>query len=89
MSNERVKRQMPIDAEHEIGVDAGSIKQVCDGKRVSAGEYIWRYKNDSFDKYRTDYIDPKDRKEYKKKIRPVLLYHKTGEFEAEFENLKK
>ncbi len=79
----------PIDAEHEIGVDAGSIKQVCDGKRVSAGEYIWRYKNDNFDKYRTDYIDPKDRKEYKKKIRPVLLYHKTGEFEAEFENINK
>ena len=78
----------PYDAEMKIKIDAGSIKDVCDGKRVSAGDYIWRYKKDSFDKYRTTLINYKDRNiEYKKKIRPVLAYYKTGEFVKEFKNI--
>ena len=80
--------ESPCEAENKIKINAGSIKQVCDGKRISAGNYIWRYKEDPFDKYRTTIIDPKDKnREYKKKIRPVLVYHKTGEFVKEFKNI--
>lgn len=78
----------PHDAEEELNIDASSIKQVCDGKRVSAGDYIWRYKNEAFDKYRTVLIDSKNRNiNYTKKIRPILAYDKNGNFINEFENI--
>lgn len=79
--------ESPSDAEHELGIDSGSIRQVCQGKRVAAGDYIWRFKGDDFNKHRIALIDPKDKNRvYEKKIRPVLQYNSIGNFIAEYNN---
>lgn len=75
----------PIEAEHKTGINSGSIRSCCNGERPSAGNYIWRFKNDAFDKYRTNLIDPKDKNRiYTKKIRPILQFTKNGEFVKEY-----
>lgn len=77
----------PIDAEKSIGIDSGSIKSTCQGKRPSAGGFIWRFKGDSFDKYRTRLMTPSETRVYEKKIRPILQFTKGGQFIKEYENV--
>lgn len=82
--------ECPIDAEHLLGISSSSIRQVCKGERIAAGDFIWRFKNDAFDKYRTKLIDPKDKNRiYEKQIRPILRYSKDGIYIDEFENVSK
>lgn len=40
----------PSEASLSTGIDAGKIRAVCNGKRMSAGGYVWSY-SDSVDKY--------------------------------------
>ena len=79
--------ESPHDAEVELGIDAGSIKSCCNGERPSAGNYIWRFKGDDFDKYRTVLMKPNETRIYTKKIRPILQYSKDGVFIREFKNI--
>lgn len=51
-------------ASQETGINAGHISSVCSGKRISCGGYIWRYKNDGFDTYRTEREISDDRRVY-------------------------
>lgn len=41
------------DAERETGVLSQGISRCCMGKQSYSGNFVWRYKNDSFDKYNT------------------------------------
>lgn len=79
--------ECPHDAEVALGINASSIRSCCNGERPSAGDYIWRFKGDAFNKYRTKLIDKEHRKPHKKKIRPILQYTLDGNFVTEFENI--
>lgn len=57
------------EAEKKTGIKSGSITKVCEGKRVRAGGFIWRYSGDSFDKYRTE--NKESSRVYEKKDRPI------------------
>lgn len=76
----------PHEVEESLGIDAGSIKSCCEGTRPSAGNYIWRFKGDAFDKYRTTLMKPSDTRVYSRKIRPILQYTLNGIFIREYEN---
>jgi len=74
------KFDSPYDAEIETGIDAGSIKENCDGKRISAGNYIWRYKEDSFDKYRIEKLKDRPNRKGIYKERKIKQYDKNGNY---------
>lgn len=43
--NEHIIREWPsiIDAERELGIDHRKISNCCNGKRKTAGDFIWKY----------------------------------------------
>lgn len=41
------------ECEKQFGVDGGKVSMVCNGKRKSTGNLIFRFKGDPFDKYET------------------------------------
>lgn len=43
-----------VDAAKILNIDSGSIGSVAKGQRVRAGGFVWRYKNNPFNKYRTE-----------------------------------
>lgn len=78
----------PVEAEKILGIDSGSIRGCCKGNRPSAGNYIWRFKGEDFNKYRTKLIGAKEKnRTYKKKIRPILQFTPDGKFISEYQNI--
>ena len=59
------------DAVNETGVSSSNIISCCTGRSNSSGGYIWRYKDDEYNKTVTGRIGQK---------RPVLQYSLDGEF---------
>lgn len=43
-------------ASRETNIDYRHISAVCNGKKLSAGGYIWRFKGDDFNKYRIERV---------------------------------
>ena len=50
------------DANKHTNIDNGTILATCRGERISAGGYIWRFKGDPFDKYRTEKLNTTSKK---------------------------
>lgn len=51
-NGEIIKEFLSIaEAEKKTGIQSSSISAVCSGKRYNAGGFIWRYKEDNFDKF--------------------------------------
>lgn len=65
--------------EAEFLTNTNNISLVCIGKRISANGYIWRYEDDTFDKYETT---------YKKNLNPITQYDFYGNKIATYNNMK-
>ena len=75
-----------VDAAKELKIDKSSILKVLKGKRVRAGNFVWRYVGDPFNKYRIidkecKFLSAIPFKEHSLKIRkPVMQYTFKGDF---------
>lgn len=75
-----------VDAAKELKIDKSSILKVLKGKRVRAGNFVWRYVGDPFNKYRIidkecKFLSAIPFKEHSLKIRkPVMQYTLKGDF---------
>lgn len=65
-----------LQIEKEIGVPNNKIASCCKGKRNSCGGYVWRYKEDSFNKFPVKNTT----------IRGVDLYSLSGEYITTFKS---
>lgn len=60
-------------ASYETGINAGHISDVCSGKRLSCGGFVWRYENDNFNSYKTEKEIPLDRRVYQYDFKGNLI----------------
>lgn len=70
--------ECPTQAEIILDIDACSIRDVCNGKRISAGGYLWSWDKDKIPKYR----------EKKLVSKRVFLYDKSGNLIKEYNSIK-
>ena len=70
------------DASNELHIDQSSISMVCSGKRKTAGEFVWVYKN-NYDPNK-DYSRIPQIKDRGKGANPVLLLSENNDIIKEF-----
>lgn len=71
------------DAAKILNIKGSSITQVARGERVRAGGFVWRYKGDAFNKYRTT---DKVQTEEQKTKRNKTVQEKLGKKVAQYKN---
>ena len=88
--NGKFIKQWPhlIDASKELKIDSSSIIKVIKGKRVRAGGFVWRYKDEPFAKYRTTDKHTTPKNYVSKSKKPVAQFSKDGELINKYDSLK-
>lgn len=79
------------DAAKTLKIENSTISEVCKGRRITAGKFIWRFKGEPFRKYKIkpSKPSPEKQKEIMQKIisklsKPVFQYDLKGNFVAEY-----
>lgn len=82
-----------VDAAKTLKIANSTISEVCKGRRITAGKFIWRFKGEPFRKYKTkpSKPSPEKQKEIMQKIilklsKPVFQYDLNGNFITEYES---
>lgn len=82
-----------VDAAKTLKIANSTILEVCKGRRITAGKFIWRFKGDPFYKYKIkpSRPSPEKQKEIMQKIisklsKPVFQYDLNGNFITEYES---
>lgn len=81
------------DASKELKIEC--ISDVCNGKRITAGGFVWRYKGEPFNKYRTEYLQP-SKEDITSRInimrivtsKPVCQFDLNGNFIKEYQSTR-
>lgn len=76
------------DVENHLGISNSHISSCCRGKKNSIGGFIWRYKEDEFDKYFVKQTERRRICKYDKKGNLIKIYKSPKEILKDFPNLK-